>query len=241
MNKGNLELDKVVAGYGAEPVLKGVDFSTSGELLAVLGPNGAGKSTLLRTIVGLVRPTSGDIRLGQRSVVRLDVERRARAGIALVPEGRRLFGTLTVLENLASGAFTGRSGMPVDDVFSVFPRLADRRQSQARFLSGGEQQMLAIGRALVGGPHVLLVDEPSLGLAPQMVEAVLDAFRELVATGLTVVLGEQNVSAAVTVATRCILLDTGAVIADIDSRTEDGRSAVMKRYAESIALTDAVR
>jgi branched-chain amino acid transport system ATP-binding protein len=236
----SLEVDGLVVGYKAEPVVRSVALSVAAhELLTVLGPNGAGKTTLLKTIAGLMSPWDGSISIDGRDVTRSVTEERARAGLLLVPEGRRLFRSLTTMENLQAGKFTGRDGMSIDDVLSLFPRLAERRGSQAGLLSGGEQQMLAIGRALRGGPSVLLVDEPSLGLAPMIVESVFTAFRELTARGIALVLAEQNLNAATAVADTCVILDGGQTRFSGPCATDADREQVLRAYSQTVALGPA--
>jgi branched-chain amino acid transport system ATP-binding protein len=232
-----LDVAALVVGYRAEPVVREVSLSVDpGEIVSVLGPNGAGKTTLFKTIAGLVPPRSGAMRLGGEDVLRDAAESRARGGLLLVPEGRRLFGSLTVVDNLRTGAFSRREGFSIDEVLELFPRLAERRESRAHQLSGGEQQMLAIGRALCGGPTVLLLDEPSLGLAPRITEIVFATFRRLADRGLAVVVAEQNVHAALAVADRCLVLDRGSVVFEGATRTEEERARVQEAYAATVDI-----
>jgi branched-chain amino acid transport system ATP-binding protein len=232
-----LDVDDLTVGYRAGAAVRSVTLHVeAGELLTVLGPNGAGKTTLLKTIAGLLVPWEGTVAVDGRDVTRSLTEERARAGLLLVPEGRRLFRGLTTVENLRAGAFTGRDGMSIDDVLTLFPRLAERRTSHAGLLSGGEQQMLAIGRALRAGPRALLIDEPSLGLAPMIVDLVFAAFRELSARGIAIVLAEQNVHAATAVADRCVILDTGEMRFSGPCVTEADREQIRHAYSETIAL-----
>lgn len=218
-----LEADNLTAGYGRIEVLHGLDFSIEdGEAVTVIGSNGAGKTTLLKTLAGLLRAGKGAVRLGGRDVSRWSAERRARAGLALVPEGRQVFSGLSVVDNLWVGAF-GRSPLGViqrrhirrdiDHVFELFPQLRERSAQAGGTLSGGEQQMLAIGRALMSRPRVLLLDEPSLGLAPLAIREVTNRLVELVADGTTIVLVEQNAAVAFSVAQRGYVLDRGRVVA----------------------------
>ena len=212
-------VEGLVARYGAIEALHGVDLSVAaGEAVAVVGPNGAGKSTLLATAAGLHPVVGGRVWWEGREVSRWPAERRARAGMALVPEGRRVFAGLSVRDNLILGGYGRRRRAAtvrstLDEIFDLFGRLADRRGQLAGTLSGGEQQMLAIGRALMGGPRLLLLDEPSLGLAPLAVREVVDALVALVASGVTLVLVEQNAAAAFTATGRGYLLERGAVTA----------------------------
>ena len=232
-----LEVDGLVVAYGAEPVLRNVDLSIdAGEIVAVLGPNGAGKTTFFKAITGLVEQTEGVVRFDGADLGRTRAEDRARRGLVLVPEGRRLFRKLTVDENLRAGRFTGREGYSVGDVYLAFPRLEERRTSEAWQLSGGEQQMLAIGRALCGGPSALLVDEPSLGLAPLVVHVVFERFRALADNGIAVVIAEQNVAAATAVADRCVILQAGTVAYEGPCGTAEEIRAVNSAYASVIEI-----
>ncbi|WP_211222209.1 ABC transporter ATP-binding protein [Nocardioides halotolerans] len=237
-----LEIDDLVAGYVVEPVLAGVSFEVQpAEVVCVLGPNGAGKTTLFKSICGLLETRSGAVRLAGDDVTRLRTERRARRGLVLAPEGRRLFPGLTVEENLTAGGFTGRDSHSVEAVLTLFPRLAERLSSAAGKLSGGEQQMLAVGRALRSGPRVLLIDEPSLGLAPMMVRAVFDVFRDLAAEGQAIVVAEQNVAEATRVADRCLVLSEGRIAFSAPTRTPEERAHVQAAYAELLAIGDVER
>lgn len=216
-----LRLDTVTSGYGPIIAVKSVSLAVgAGELVTVIGPNGAGKSTLLRTIMGLLPCRTGSIRLDDQPVQTLSTQERVRRGISLVPEGREIFGPLTVFENLELGAYhrfrrVSRQELASDfaDVFHLFPILAERRRQPAGTLSGGEQQMLAIGRALMAKPRVLLLDEPSLGLAPMIVEQIFGVLRQLNSRGLTMLLVEQNVHLALAAARRGYVLRTGEVVA----------------------------
>jgi branched-chain amino acid transport system ATP-binding protein len=211
--------DGITAGYGRIEVLHGVSLAAApGELVAVVGANGAGKSTLLRALSGLLVPTSGRVRLAGRDVTGAGPEAIAAAGLAHVPENRLVFPTLTVEDNLALGAWTRRrdkAGTRArrDRVLARFPRLADRLAQPAGTLSGGEQQMLSIGRGLMAGPSVLVLDEPSLGLAPRVVREIFATLAALrTDDGLAIVLVEQNVRAAFRVADRAVVLDRGRVL-----------------------------
>jgi branched-chain amino acid transport system ATP-binding protein len=212
-----LEIDHVAAQYGRITALHGVSLKVNaGEFVAVIGPNGAGKSTLLLTIVGALKATSGEITLEGESLIGRTPEQIVRLGLALVPEGRHIFGTLTVAENLLLGATsrrgTGDDGAAeMDRVMGLFPVLRERYKQRAGKLSGGEQQQLAIARALLSKPRLLLLDEPSLGLAPRIVDAVFDALETLRADGLTLLVVEQNAGIAIEAADRTYVLRTGQV------------------------------
>jgi branched-chain amino acid transport system ATP-binding protein len=219
---GTLAVRGLAASYGPVTALDDVDITAEpGHITAVLGANGAGKTTLLRTVSGLVRPTAGRVLLGGRDVTRAPAEEIARAGVAHVPEGRGVITELTVDENLRLGALLGssrkRTRQRLDDVYAMFPPLAERRQRDAHTLSGGERQMLVIGRALLTGPDVLLLDEPSLGLAPRIVAQIFGLLRELVddttaGTGLAVLLVEQNARSALSIADVGVVLNLGRVV-----------------------------
>jgi branched-chain amino acid transport system ATP-binding protein len=204
-----LEVKDLVVHHGQLRALDRVSLRVfPGEVYAIIGANGAGKSTLLRTIVGLHQPTEGSIRYDGQNMTRVRPERRATQGIALVPEGRRLFGSLTVQENLQVGATHARKGAwTIERVYDLFGWMKDRRNQRTAQLSGGEQQSVAIGRALVANPRVLLLDELSLGLAPVVVQRIYAMMPQILASGLTVLLVEQDVSQALRVASRlqCLL------------------------------------
>ncbi|HKE81558.1 MAG TPA: ABC transporter ATP-binding protein [Solirubrobacteraceae bacterium] len=212
-----LKVEGLHAGYGPVSALEGVSFEIRrGSVTAVLGANGAGKTTLLRTISGLVRARSGRVLLDGEDVVGEPVDRLVRLGMAHVPEGRGVITQLTVEENLRLGGLwrTGRGRDRLPGVYDLFPRLQERRAAAASTLSGGERQMLAIGRALMARPRLLLLDEPSLGLAPQLVAQIMRVLRDLSSdTGLTVLLVEQNARAALSVADHGIVLNVGRVVA----------------------------
>ena len=230
-----LEIRDLHVSYGEIPALKGVSLSVAtGEIVALLGNNGAGKTTTLKTLSGLLAPRSGEILLEGESVRGMPPHLIVRKGLAHVPEGRRVFNRLTVRENLEMGAYT-RSDAAVsadlDRVLSLFPRLGERRAQVAWTLSGGEQQMLAIGRALMGSPRLLLLDEPSMGLAPVLVVQIFETVGSINRQGTTILLVEQNAALALDVAQRAYVLETGAVVlsgsaADL-ARNQDVRRAYL--------------
>ena len=217
-----LTVAEVVAGYGSVPVLNGVSITAAaGTITAVLGANGAGKTTLLRTISGFVRTRSGQVQLDGRSLTRLAPDDVARAGVAHVPEGQGVITELTVEENLRLGLLLRRRperGPALEDAYRRFAILSDRRRRQASTLSGGERQILVIARALLSAPRVLLLDEPSLGLAPRVVAQVMDLILQLRdEAGLTVLLVEQNARSALSIADRGTVLSQGKVVAEADA------------------------
>jgi branched-chain amino acid transport system ATP-binding protein len=218
-----LSLSSVVISYGQLEVVHGIDLKVGkGELVAVLGPNGAGKSTLLNAIAGIVRIRSGSISLDDKSIGRLPSHLTCRAGISLVPQGRELFPEMTVRENLDLGVPTSarRAAGPerIEDVLRLFPRLRERVMQPAGGLSGGERAMLAIGRALVARPSVLLLDEPTAGLAPKVVDQVRETLMALKAGGQTTILVEQNVNMALAMADSVYLMNSGKLARKDDVR-----------------------
>jgi branched-chain amino acid transport system ATP-binding protein len=212
-----LELKRVDAGYGTFQALFGIDLEVrAGEAVGVIGPNGAGKTTLMRVISGLIRPSGGSIAMEGADLVRTPAHRIVSLGIAHVPENRRLFPRLTVEDNLRMGAFMpearAKFAQRLDVVFDLFPRLKERRHQMAGTMSGGEQQMCAIGRALMSDPKLLLLDEPSAGLAPVVVQQVFELIRRIrAAGGLTVLIVEQNVQQVLHVVDRAYLLEAGTI------------------------------
>lgn len=212
-----LEVENIHAYYGHIHALKEVSLTVEkGEIVTLIGANGAGKSTTLKTISGLLRPRKGSIRLEGEDLIRYPPHEIVVKGIVQVPEGRRIFGRLTVMENLEMGAFSCSdrrlTRANLERVFNLFPRLEERRNQVGGTLSGGEQQMLATGRALMANPRVLLMDEPSMGLAPVLVDSIFDTIRQLHASGTTILLVEQNARMALQVATRGYVLQTGTVV-----------------------------
>jgi branched-chain amino acid transport system ATP-binding protein len=211
-----LSIENLQVSYGSITALRGVDIAVAaGEIVAVIGPNGAGKSTLLLTVAGVVRAKSGRVSFDGRPILGEAPEKLAASGLAVVPEGRHIFGSLSVAENIALGATTrrDREGIAADTekVLDMFPVLRDRYRQRAGNLSGGEQQMLAIGRALLSRPKLLLLDEPSLGLAPLVVKQVYDAIYALRQQGLTVLVVEQSVNRALNAADRAYVMSGGAI------------------------------
>ena len=230
-----LALEEVHAYYGAIHALKGVSMVVGdGEIVTLLGANGAGKSTTLKTISGLLRPRKGTIQFDGDDLTRRNPTQIVKAGVAQSPEGRRLFGRMTVLENLEMGAFqrTDKPGIAEDlgRVFDLFPRLAERKSQKAGTLSGGEQQMTAMGRALLARPRLLLLDEPSMGLAPVLVERIFEVIVEINKQGTTVLLVEQNALMALEIAHRGYVLGTGKVALSDTAEALRGNEAVRKTY-----------
>ncbi|MEP7356632.1 MAG: ABC transporter ATP-binding protein, partial [Anaerolineales bacterium] len=212
-----LELDNVHTYYGNIHALKGVSLTVElGEVVTLIGGNGAGKSTTLNTISGLLRPRQGSVRLDGKDLKTYKAHEIVNQGVVQVPEGRRVFSRMTVLENLEMGAFTKGSrqviNAGIDNGFTLFPRLKERQHQLAGTLSGGEQQMLAMARALMSSPKILLLDEPSMGLAPVLVDSIFDTIRKLHAQGTTILLVEQNARMALQVADRGYVIQTGTVI-----------------------------
>jgi branched-chain amino acid transport system ATP-binding protein len=210
-----LDIRALHSGYGRVEVLRGVDLQVgAGEIVALLGSNGAGKSTLNNTVSGLVRAMAGTVRFDGSDLTNAHYRAVVKAGLIQVPEGRRVFPNLTVLENLELGAFTrarARRATNLERVFATFPRLAERRGQQAGTMSGGEQQMLAIGRGLMAEPRLLILDEPSLGLSPLLVEEMFALIQRLHGEGLSVLLVEQNVAQSLAIAQRAYVLENGAL------------------------------
>ena len=214
-----LKLADVVAGYGALQVLRNIDLEVrQGEIVCLLGGNAAGKSTTLKSILGLVHPKGGNIEFDRQPIAGLPTEQIVRRGIALVPESRRIFARMTVWENLAMGAYSRREAeddsfaADIERVYALFPRLEERSRQYGGTLSGGEQQMLAIGRALMAKPRLLLMDEPSMGLAPVLVEQVFEIIQTINAQGTTILVVEQNAAVALSIAHRGYVLQDGHIV-----------------------------
>jgi branched-chain amino acid transport system ATP-binding protein len=231
-----LELTDVHTYYGAIHALRGVSISVEeGEIVTLIGSNGAGKSTTLRTISGILKPREGTITLEGKRIDQLRPHQIVELGISQSPEGRRVFARMTVHENLHMGAFSRRDGAvkiaaDADHVYSLFPRLKERWTQKAGTLSGGEQQMLAIGRALMSKPRVLLLDEPSMGLAPILVEQIFDILKTINSEGTTVLLVEQNALMALAIANRGYILQTGEIVLTEDAASLSKNEAVRKAY-----------
>ena len=229
-----LEVRDLHVYYGEIQALKGISFRVGpGEIVALLGNNGAGKTTTLRTVSGLLAPRSGEVLFGDHSLVGTPPHDIVIRGITHVPEGRRIFNRLTVVENLTMGAYTrGDKGIAEDmeRVFTVFPRLKERRSQVAGTLSGGEQQMLAIGRALMAKPSLLLLDEPSMGLAPVLVEQIFDTVQTINKQGVTILLVEQNAAMALSIAQRGYVLETGRIALEGSATELAGNPEVRRAY-----------
>ncbi len=209
-----LKVEDMHVYYGAIHAVKGVSFEVSeGEIVALIGANGAGKSTILKTVSGLMHPRSGSITFMDKNITHTDAHKLVHQGLAHVPEGRRIFLQMTVQENLEMGAFTQKevSKAELERVFSLFPRLKERRKQVAGTLSGGEQQMLAMSRALMSKPKLMMLDEPSMGLAPILVDQIFTIIKDLHAAGTTILLVEQNASKALEIADRAYVLETGNI------------------------------
>jgi branched-chain amino acid transport system ATP-binding protein len=218
-----LEVDGLEAGYGEIQVLWGVSLRVpKGQLTAIVGANGVGKTTTLRAITGLVRPLGGSVRLAGMDVTGQSTHARAAHGLVMVPEGRQLFPDMTIAENLEMGAFAGRAhrhrSANLDKVFTLFPRLKERRKQRANTLSGGEQQMLAVGRGLMGEPRVLLIDEVSLGLSPLMTQQLFSTLKSLKGDGTTMLLVEQNVHLSLALCDYAYVLAEGRVFIEGPAR-----------------------
>jgi branched-chain amino acid transport system ATP-binding protein len=233
-----LELAGLSVSYGHISALREVFLTVEkGEIVALIGSNGAGKSTLIKTCAGLVHPSAGEIRLRDQQLLRVPSYRRAELGIAVVPENRRLFGDMSVRDNLYLGAYSRSSYGRVPDlaedietVFNLFPRLAERQSQRAMTMSGGEQQMLAIGRALMSRPQVILMDEPSIGLAPKIVAQIFEVIQHLREQGATILLAEQNAAASLRIADRAYVLELGRITMQGKARELWEQDRIRKLY-----------
>ena len=230
-----LEVEDLHAGYGTEEVLHGVSLRVDeGEIVSILGANGAGKTTTLLTISGLVRASGGAVRFQGEDMHTLPSHEVVRRGLTQSPEGRRVFGVLSVLENLRLGAFTvadkEKAEQTLDWIFDLFPRLHERRDQLAGTLSGGEQQMLAIGRAMMARPEVMLLDEPSMGLAPLVVQQIFDVIKDINKMGTTVLLVEQNARKALQIADYAYVMETGKIVMEGPAQEVASNPDVMAAY-----------
>jgi branched-chain amino acid transport system ATP-binding protein len=230
-----LKIDNLVVSYGGIEALRGASIEVEeGKIVTLVGANGAGKSTMLRSIVGLVKPKSGQIQYLNKNLMLIKPQNIVRHGITLVPEGRRVFGDLTVLENLKLGAFSRKDEKGIKEdmerVYTLFPRLKERTWQQAGTLSGGEQQMLAIGRALMSRPKLLMMDEPSLGLAPLIIKDVFNIIKEINKQGVTILLIEQNANAALHIADIGYVIETGKITIKGSGKDLLNNEAVKKAY-----------
>ncbi len=230
-----LEVKDINVYYGAIHAIKGISLSVEeGEIVTLIGANGAGKSTTLRTISGLLKPKTGEINFLGKDIAGMPAHKIVREGISQVPEGRRIFAEMTVLENLELGAFTrsDKDGIQSDMqmVFKRFPRLEERRLQLAGTLSGGEQQMLAMGRALMSRPKLLLMDEPSMGLAPLLIKEIFSIIVDINKTGTTVLLVEQNANMALSIANRAYVLETGRITITGDAKELAASEDIRKAY-----------
>ena len=229
-----LKVEDLHVYYGSIHAIKGVSFEVNeGEIVTLIGANGAGKSTTLNTVAGLMKPRSGAITFEGQQVAGMPASKIVPQGMALCPEGRRVFQQMTVRENLEMGGYTrpaSEIAPALDDVFERFPRLKERQRQIAGTLSGGEQQMLAMGRALMSKPKLLMLDEPSMGLAPILVEQIFDIIGELNRAGTTILLVEQNAQMALSIATRAYVLETGHIVKEGDADALMHDDAVRKAY-----------
>ena len=230
-----LEIKDLYVSYGMMEALHGVSVNVEDdELVSIIGPNGAGKTTLIKTIMGLVKPTSGSIIYNGQDITHLPAHKRAALGIGYVPEGRRVFGKLSVEDNLKMGAYELKSKSEIqknmDMVYNIFPRLGERSKQLASTMSGGEQQMLAIGRALMLDPKMLLIDEVSMGLMPIMVNTCFEVIKKLNDDGITVLVVEQNANKALKIADRGYVLETGNIVISDTAENMRSNNTVQKAY-----------
>ena len=238
-----LEVRELHAGYGKIEAVRGISLQVQpGKVTLVLGANGAGKSTTLRSVAGVHQPTSGQVMLVGKDVTGRPAHVMVRSGVSLVPEGRRVFAPLTVMENLRMGAYTAsRADMAatLEQVLTMFPILADRSNGAAGLLSGGEQQMLAFGRALMGQPRVMLLDEPSMGLAPTVVDTILANVRAMADSGIGILMVEQNAEAGLEVADHVVAVARGEVVFSGAADTARSHASVLRAFLGEAALADS--
>ncbi len=230
-----LEVSGLRVSYGGINAVKGIDFAVrAGEMVTLIGANGAGKTTTLKALTGLLRPVAGAVRYNGEDIVAVPVYQRVKMGIALVPEGRGIFPRLTVEENLDMGGYVRNDVAAIradrDHVYALFPRLAERRRQTGGTLSGGEQQMLAIGRAMMSRPRLLLLDEPSMGLAPLMVQKIFATIRAIAAEGVTIMLVEQNARLALEVCQRGYVMESGEITLHDDAQALLANPQVRRAY-----------
>jgi branched-chain amino acid transport system ATP-binding protein len=230
-----LDVQDLYVNYGAIQALKGISFHLSkGEIVALIGANGAGKSTTLSTISGLLRPRQGRVIFQGEDISLVPAEKTVRKGVVQVPEGRKIFATLTVMENLEMGAYIhdnqGSLQQGIENVFKRFPRLKERRNQLGGTLSGGEQQMLAIARGLMSRPSLLLLDEPSMGLSPLLVEQIFEIIRDINAEGTSILLVEQNAQMALSIADRGYVIETGKIVMEGDAQEMLNDATVIEAY-----------
>ena len=230
-----LEIKDLEVHYGVIQAIKGISFEVEkGEVVALIGANGAGKTTTLHTISGLITPTKGTVAFEGKDITKIPGHKIVSMGMAHVPEGRRVFQELTVLQNLKLGAYTRKDKKELDEtlktVYKRFPRLEERKNQLAGTLSGGEQQMLAMGRALMSHPSIILMDEPSMGLSPIFVNEIFDIIKEVSAQGTTVLLVEQNANKALSIADRAYVLETGNIVLSGNAKSLLNDDAIKKAY-----------
>lgn len=230
-----LEIKDLEVYYGMIQAIKGISFEVNeGEVIALIGANGAGKTTILHTISGLIAPKKGSITFEGQEITKIPAHKIVENGLAQVPEGRRVFPSLSVLQNLKLGAYTRKDKKEIDDtlkmIYERFPRLEERKNQPAGTLSGGEQQMLAMGRALMSKPRIVLMDEPSMGLSPIFVEEIFNIIKEISAEGTTVLLVEQNAKKALSIADRAYVLETGKIVLEGDAKDLLNDESIKKAY-----------
>lgn len=230
-----LEIKGLEVYYGVIQAIKGISFEVNeGEVIALIGANGAGKTTTLQTITGMLKPTAGEVIFEGQDISKIPGHKIVTMGMAHVPEGRRVFAELSVYENLKLGAYTRKDKEEIAEslqrVYRSFPRLEERKSQLAGTLSGGEQQMLAMGRALMSKPKIILMDEPSMGLSPILVEEIFNIIREISADGTTVLLVEQNAKKALAIADRAYVLETGNIVLSGDAKEMMNNDAIKKAY-----------